>query len=205
MWSHQTTTSGATRGIRHNWSVSWNRCTSAIVGLARIVLTLTGIQPDEAKAFGLSEVAWHHYFRLDGAKSNYVPLQEAEWYERQPYELVNGDVVAIPIPWTPPETAVTPQARACVETGLAAGSAEGPWSAKLGKDSRSVARLIERYGIVMPAAQKTLLNDLLAAGYCVRDFRKSTNRGKAGGICTPDGAPRGTYWIEDGTGIGQEA
>lgn len=84
------------------------RGASAIVGAARVVLTLNVMTKEEAKAFGIADEKRRGYFRLDGAKSNYAPIEEAEWFERQEMRLDNGDEnepgdgVAVAWPWKPP-------------------------------------------------------------------------------------------------------
>jgi hypothetical protein len=86
------------------------RGASAIVGAARVVLTLNVMSKEEAKAFGIAEEKRRNYFRLDGAKSNYAPIEDAEWFERQEIKLDNGtaddppDGVAVAWPWKPPST-----------------------------------------------------------------------------------------------------
>lgn len=174
------------------------RGASAITGLARVVLTLTTMKPEEAKAFGMAEDDRNHFFRLDGAKSNYAPIQDAEWFERNAFELDNGDVVAVPVPWEAPDTAVNLEIRFRVEKGIAEGSPEGPWSPKLDKGERSVARLMEKCGVTFYAAQKRLLRELLTNGYAERTYQKP-NRSKGKGICTPEGKPDGVHWVEEGT------
>lgn len=86
------------------------RGASAIVGAARVVLTLNVMSKEEAKTFGIAEERRRTYFRLDGAKSNYAPIEDAEWFERQEIRLDNGtddepaDGVAVAWPWKPPST-----------------------------------------------------------------------------------------------------
>ncbi len=84
------------------------RGASSIVGAARVALTLSVMSEDEAKAFGIQSEKRHNYFRLDRAKSNYAPIEEAEWFERHEIKLENGgegeepDGVAVVWPWRPP-------------------------------------------------------------------------------------------------------
>lgn len=79
------------------------RGASAIAAAARVVLTLLTMDKAEARELGIPEEQRTRYFRLDGAKSNYAPLQDAEWYERHAHQLDNGDWVAAAEPWTPPQ------------------------------------------------------------------------------------------------------
>lgn len=78
------------------------RGASAIVGAARVVLTVLTMDEDEAKGLNIAADVRRNYFRLDGAKSNYAAVQDAEWFERVPHTLMNGDVVPAASPWTPP-------------------------------------------------------------------------------------------------------
>lgn len=78
------------------------RGASAIVGAARIVLTVMTMDEDQANKLGIDPRERSRYFRVDGAKSNYAPLHEAEWFERVEYELDNGEKVAAAVPWEAP-------------------------------------------------------------------------------------------------------
>lgn len=78
------------------------RGASAIVGAARVALTLNVMSEDEAKSFNISADRRRDYFRLDGAKSNYAPIGDAEWFERRERLLQNNDGVAVAWPWAPP-------------------------------------------------------------------------------------------------------
>lgn len=85
------------------------RGASAIVGAARVVLTLNVMTEEEAKATSVPPTRRHDYFRLDHAKSNYAPIGDAEWFQRIEIKLGNGttdkepDGVAVAWPWTPPK------------------------------------------------------------------------------------------------------
>ncbi len=80
------------------------RGASAIIGAVRIAVTLTLMSEDDARAFGLpTDIEQRSNFvRLDDAKSNYAPLRSAQWFEKVPYTLANGEVVPAAVPWTPP-------------------------------------------------------------------------------------------------------
>jgi hypothetical protein len=83
------------------------RGASSIVGAARVALTLNVMTEEEARTFGLPIEKRHDFFRLDRAKSNYAPIEEAEWFERHEIKLENGtpdedpDAVAVVWPWRP--------------------------------------------------------------------------------------------------------
>lgn len=78
------------------------RGASSIVGAARVVLTVLTMDEEQAGKLGINPKDRARYFRVDGAKSNYAPLHEAEWFERVEYELDNGERVAAAVPWQPP-------------------------------------------------------------------------------------------------------
>lgn len=78
------------------------RGASAIVGAARVVLTVLTMDEKEADKLGIPPEQRRLYFRLDGAKSNYAVVEDAEWFQRVPYELANGETVAAAEPWEPP-------------------------------------------------------------------------------------------------------
>lgn len=80
------------------------RGASAIVGAARIVLTVLTMDEDTATKLNIAPIERGRYFRVDGAKSNYAPLHEAEWFQRVEYELDNGEAVAAAVPWEPPSS-----------------------------------------------------------------------------------------------------
>ena len=82
------------------------RGASSIVGAARVALTMNVMTEEEAEAFGINKDDRRDYFRLDGAKNNYAPIEEAEWFERKEKILRNGnggtgDGVAVAWPWKP--------------------------------------------------------------------------------------------------------
>lgn len=174
------------------------RGASSIVGAARIVVTVAGMTADEGKAFGLAEDAHRSFFRVDSGKSNYSRLHEAEWFERTEYELDNGDLVAAPVAWQPPQDAVSLETRAALELGIEAGSTEGPWSAKLSADARSVKHLFERHGIASPAGQRTALLILAQGGFKTASYRNDGYR-VVQGLRAPNGHPTNARWVDAAT------
>jgi hypothetical protein len=81
------------------------RGASSAIGACRIVLTVVTMPEDDAKIFGLptSRQARSRYIRLDDAKQNYAEISCAEWYEKVPYILENGETVPAAVPWQPPD------------------------------------------------------------------------------------------------------
>ena len=171
------------------------RGASSIVGAARLVLTVTGMQPEEAKKFGMRADQARHYFRVDGAKSNYAALAEAEWFERVAYDLDNGDGVAAPVPWHPPEDAAPEAAIEAILAGIAAGSPGGaPWSPRLSADVRSVRNLLVSNGVVTVNGQTRVLAALVNRHGCTVGSFKDHRRTPAKGLRTADGEPRKVAW-----------
>lgn len=78
------------------------RGASSISGAVRVMLTLTTMTTEEAGTFGIQAEERRSYLRIDSAKSNYAPAQEAEWYKLTAIEIENGEVIAAALPWTPP-------------------------------------------------------------------------------------------------------
>jgi hypothetical protein len=80
------------------------RGAGAIAGAIRVGLTLTTMTQDEAEEFSISADDRRQHFRIDGAKSNYAPAADAEWWRLEGVEIGNGETVAACAPWTPPNT-----------------------------------------------------------------------------------------------------
>jgi hypothetical protein len=78
------------------------RGASAVSGAVRVALTLSTMSQEEAEKFGIPAEHRRRHFRLDGAKSNYAPVQDAEWWRLDGIEIENGETVAACSPWTPP-------------------------------------------------------------------------------------------------------
>lgn len=172
------------------------RGASSVVSAARVVLTVSTMDEAAAERLGIAPDKRRHYFRVDGAKSNYAEVTEAEWFERVSFTVgQSGDTVAVPVPWTPPSEAVSLDTRLAIERAVEQGSGAGPWSTKLSTDPRSIRHLFELHGIRAKKNQQDELNTLFARGFVEAEFRKH-NRMPALGIRAPDGQPHGVPWIE---------
>lgn len=128
------------------------RGASSIVGAARVVLTVLTMDEDQAGKLGIPPKDRARYFRVDGAKSNYAPIQDAEWFERVEYELDNGEKVAAAVPWEPPSVFgdLTQSSLNAILDKIAAGPAPGVLYAptKQGGSTRWVGQaLIDMGGI----------------------------------------------------------
>jgi hypothetical protein len=163
------------------------RGASAIIGAVRIVATLTMMSEEDAKAFGLpsDHTARSNYVRMDDAKSNYAPLRAAQWFEKVPYPLDNGETVPAAVPWAPPEAKIATATdltslMAAIQRGCPTGQ---PWSAKLSREPRSVRTLLEQHGFHGSDAQRGALDRLEAeCGLVIEQYRKPLNRAKASGL-----------------------
>lgn len=80
---------------------------SSIVGAARDVRVLNPISQQEAEGFGIDNP--RSYFRAGSDKSNFAPIENAQWYEIIGVNLYNdpsevaGDSVGVYRKWTPPD------------------------------------------------------------------------------------------------------
>jgi len=90
------------------------RGASAIAGAVRVMLTLTTMSQEEAEKFGIPADQRRRHFRIDGAKSNYAPAQDAEWWRLDGVEIPNGETVAAALPWAPPSPFEGVSMAACV-------------------------------------------------------------------------------------------
>ena len=80
------------------------RGASAIIGAARIVITVVAMSEEDAEAFGLDQdrKTRSQYIRIDDAKQNYAAIGEAKWYEKIVYPLDNSEMVPAAVPWKAP-------------------------------------------------------------------------------------------------------
>jgi len=178
------------------------RGASAIVGAARVVLTLSVMTSEEAGAFGLPEAHRFHYVRLDGAKSNYAPLHEAEWFERVAYDLDNGETVAACIPWEPPSKVLTAEVINTIIGIIERGTAHAlPWSDRISdSEPRSISRALEVKGIEISskAAQREAMKQVMATGRVVVAVYQRTGRSAAEGpkgLRSEGGLPSCVEWL----------
>lgn len=168
------------------------RGASAIVGAARVVLTLVGMTPEEAAAFGLPGDSARHYFRVDGGKANYSALASAEWFERRVYTLANEDHVAVTVPWHPPQDAITPDAQVDVEAAVRRGSPSGPLSPLMSAGPRSARHAMTAAGITTHPGQRAMLDRLMRDGFQQVRFRDA-RRKLVLGLRSPDGLPAAAW------------
>ena len=175
------------------------RGASSIVGAARIALTVNVMTQEEAEKLGRNPDHRRDYFRIDDAKKNYSRIEDAEWFERQEYELDNGDRVAVPMPWAPPAPRVDQSKLAELASLVAQGSPVGPWSPRLSAEQRSFRHALDRAGITNATQQKATLGQLLASRLVHQaEFKRA--RGASGdpsqGLRTDGGEPFNVNWTD---------
>ncbi len=175
------------------------RGASAIIGAARIVLTVTGMAEADAQEIGVptDHVARSRHIRMDDAKANYTALRDAEWFEKTAYPLDNGEWVAAAVPWTPPAAKLASQSElSAIATAIEKGAPSGePWSGKLSADGRSVRALLEQHGF-SGDAQKAVIARLMAeCSVEAGRYKRPVSRVPSGGLRI--GALPAADWIEE--------
>ncbi len=166
------------------------RGASAIIGAARVVLTVQEMGPEEALELGIPNDARRDYARVDGAKSNYAPAREAEWFKKQEYLLDNTEWVSALVPWRPPGAeSASQETIAAILAAIEAGTEGEPWSPKLSGDPRSIRTLLRRHGVTARQAEAATIQALEAAGIRIGTYRtvhrqlKQGYRGERGPDC----------------------
>ena len=174
------------------------RGASAIVGAVRIALTLTPMSEEDARAFGLPTDAKTRspFVRLDDAKQNYAPIRDAEWFQKMPHRLDNGEIVPAAEPWAPPPQKQASQTDlASLAIAVARGTTAGePYSRKLSSDARSIRPLLEEYGFHGDAQRAALERLKAEADVAVGRFRQTGRRHEAQGLHV--GFQPAAEWIE---------
>lgn len=174
------------------------RGASAIVGAARVALTLNVMTEEEAGTFGIPKDHRRDYFRLDGAKSNYAPIHDAEWFERIEHRLENDDGVAAATPWKTPSTAITPEILDQLLLAIAQGAPNSqPWSDRLSDaEPRSFRHALTAAGILERGRQKSVMQQIMASGAAMAsEYSRPGKSDKARGIRTADGRPGFVQWV----------
>lgn len=159
------------------------RGAGAIVGAARIALTVSTMTEDEAEEMNLPSKDRHDYFRVDGAKQNYARVEMAEWFKREVYRLGNDEDVVAAEPWRAPSVwrEMTTELIGQALDRLSAGPLPGAlYSAT--KRGASNARwagqvLMDVFDQSEPQA-KTVIATWLKSGVLVETTYRDTNEGK---------------------------
>jgi hypothetical protein len=175
------------------------RGASSIIGAARVAFTTMGMSEADAQALGVPTdmAARAAFIRLDYAKSNYAPLRDAEWFEKFPYVLANGEAVPAAVPWTPPAAKVASQSDiAALATAIEKGTASGePWSPKLSKEPRSVSGLLGEFGFFGDAQKKVLQRLQTECSLGTGKWKSASQRHPRAGLRI-EGKPA-VKWVDD--------
>lgn len=174
------------------------RGASAMVGAARVVLTVAPMSEAEAEELSIPKDQRRTFFRVDTPKSNYAPASDADWHELIEHELDNGEWVAAAHPWQPTGRAgQAPEARVAFEADIEAGSPSGPYSTRLSaEEPRSIGPLLLRHGITTKSGMQKAIKSLWDAGFSVQEFWGTKRRWEKG-IRAPSGKPDGYQWLGD--------
>jgi AAA domain/Bifunctional DNA primase/polymerase, N-terminal len=182
------------------------RGAGSIVGAVRVALTVCTMDADEAKKLGMPEIARKGFFRVDGAKSNYAPVGDAEWFERRLYRLDNGEDVTAAIPWDAPTDVVNDDVMASIKAAVAKGLNGEPYTFAMTPQAgdRSLRQLCIQHDITTADGQKAVVAALREAGFTPCQFRRKANRKPTAGIRSPDDLPENVQWL-DAESEGSEA
>jgi len=168
------------------------RGAGAIVGAARVTFTVCPMSEEEAKNLGISIERRKFYFRLDGAKINHAPIEEAEWFRRDAYALDNGEDVAAAVPWIPPQDAISLDTIETIKAAISRGIDGEAYTFRAGT-TRSIINLYRDNGISTAAGGKEMSAHLTNAGFEEVSYKRK-NRVIAKGIRSPEGTPFGIEW-----------
>ena len=174
------------------------RGAGAIVGAARVALTCCVMTETEARDLGIPPESKGFYFRVDGAKSNYAPIREAEWYERVEHTLDNEETVSAAVPWEPTRQQYSADELAGIVDRI--GRAMPPYSPRLSeREDRSVAHLLTAMGFTTRAAQEGVLAALEKNCGVLKARIKKPGKGKNDfyiGLRTREGEPSAAAWLD---------
>jgi AAA domain-containing protein/primase-like protein/bifunctional DNA primase/polymerase-like protein len=172
------------------------RGASSIIGAARIVLTVNVMTKEEAQSFGISPERRRNFFRLDGAKNNYAPIEDAEWFERVEIRLNNGgdhagDGVAVAWPWHPPSVwaKIPPADINKLMDEIAAGPAPGQYyspTAAGAQNDRPVFPLVIKTLEVNETQAKAMVKTWLKSGLLKTFAYKNSHCKNAKGLSVDD-------------------
>jgi hypothetical protein len=165
-------------------------------GAVRVNLSAVGMTEAEAQRYGMTGGAHEQYVRIDGAKANLSAKVKTQWLQKVVYDLENGDDAVSPEPWIAPPPKLTDETLlATIVEAVKSGSPDGPWSAHLSKDDRSVKHLLEQHGVVAPAQHSETVRALKKDhGLSVQTYKDAAGYRK-NGLMHESGAPARFEWI----------
>ena len=150
---------------------------------------------DEATKLNINPDVRRDFFRLDGAKSNYAKIEEAEWFERVEYKLDNDDGVAAAVPWNPPRDIVDNLRIVSVQADVEAGHNGEPFTFRKGTPRSLINMLQDRHQITTSAGVADVARMLKAAGFVEVEYKEPRSRKPAKGIRAPNGLPS-VEWLD---------
>ncbi len=170
------------------------RGAGALVGAARIAITIAPMSVEEAEELGVAKETRRGFFRVDRVKQNYAGAAVADWHQLMPYMLDNDEEVAAALPWTPEGAeqrgrGVDPEVITLVSATAARGTGRGPFSPSISTaQARSVAVAMIQHGVTRRQDQKAILDAMFADGWKVEEFRDAY-RNVRNGLRSPQGLP----------------
>ena len=175
------------------------RGAGSIVGAVRVAFTVCTMTSEEADKLGIADTACKHYFRVDGAKANYAALTDAEWFEKVPYRLDNGEDAVAAVPWKPPADIINSTVLETIKAAVAVGVSGEPFTFAITKQAgeRSIKALCEKHGITTKAGQCTVVAALRGEGFVSAQFKRK-NRSADAGIRAPEEYTQNVQWLDDG-------
>ena len=168
------------------------RGAGSIVGAGRNVFTLCVMSEEDATNLGIRKENRRNYFRIDGAKMNYAPLDDAEWFERVVHTLDNGEEIVAAQPWMPPRDVITSDTLESIKIRLDKGINGEPYTLRSGTP-RFFGHICADAGVTTNGGFSEVAGSLRAAGYEEADYKRH-NRTTAKGLRSPSGMPDFVRW-----------
>jgi AAA domain len=173
------------------------RGASAIGGAVRLAFSFVEMTEKEAAKMGVSPKRRRFYARLDEARNAYSPPAEtAEWYEKVPWLLADGDTTPALRRWTVASfnPTLVPVLIQAIAAGCPAAGGQ-PWSPQLRDgEPRSIRQLFALHGITGQTNEEAALDALKQAGVMFVEFTNQ-HRHRTQGARAPSGAPK-VPWID---------
>jgi hypothetical protein len=155
----------------------------------------------QAENWGIDQAKRGFYFRAGSvaSKINYAAPEESEWFERLPV-VIAGEAVVRCIPWDPPSAQLDDEQTARIIAAVEKGTERGPYSSQFGNTDRSLAPVLEQFGITKLTLQKKVLKRLIDAGRVAKVKWRPRGFGAnktLGGLRASNGLPYDVDWVEE--------